>query len=330
MWKRHRKKQMRFLKEIAIIGIAILALLGRYSGDITEIFSSVKEAWKTTASTETISNQTNKTTIHTESGGNLEVHFIDVGQGDSTLIECDGEYMLIDAGQNDKGLELWSYLEKQGATHLKYAIGTHPDADHIGGLDVILYRCDVDTVMMPDLEKDTRTYDDVIQTIKNKSLKKISPEVGSEYSLGSATFTIVAPNKDYGIDDANDWSIGILLQNGNDRFLFVGDAEEESEGDMLQNGIDISADVYKVAHHGSYTGTTQEFLDAVNPTYAVISCGEGNSYGHPHQEVLDKLQNAGVQVFRTDEQGTIIAYSNGEGITWNTSPSETWQAGSEG
>lgn len=329
MFTRHRKKRMRLLKEVAIIGIAVLALLGRYSGDIGEIYGTVKETWATTADTETVSTKESKTTVRTESGGNLKVHFIDVGQGDSTLIECDGEYMLIDAGQNDKGLVLWSYLEKQGATHLKYAIGTHPDADHIGGLDVILYRCDVDTVMMPDLEKDTRTYDDVIQTIENKSLKKISPEVEAEYTLGSATFTIVAPNKDYGTDGANDWSIGVLLQNGNDRFLFVGDAEEESESDMLQNGIDISADVYKVAHHGSNTGTTQEFLDAVNPTYAVISCGESNSYGHPHQEVLDKLRNAGVQVFRTDEQGTIIAYSDGNGITWNTSPSDTWQAGSK-
>lgn len=323
---RHRRNSpFGFLAEIAVIGLASLMLIGRYSGDISTMVETVKTECTVSKDTEPSSNQTSET--HTGTSGDLEVHFIDVGQGDSTLIECDGEYMLIDAGQNDKGLELWNYLAKQGATHLKYAIGTHPDADHIGGLDVVLYRCDVDLVMMPDLEKDTRTYDDVIQVIKNRTLKKISPEVGAEYSLGSATFTIVAPNKDYGTDDANDWSIGILLQNGNDRFLFVGDAEEEAESDMLQNGIDISADVYKVAHHGSNTGTTQEFLDAVSPTYAVISCGEGNSYGHPHQEVLDKLKAAGTEVFRTDEQGTIIARSDGNGITWNTDPSETWLAG---
>lgn len=326
MQRRHRKKQIRFLKEIAIIGIAALLLVGRYSGDVQNFFEQAQTEWSASDSNSNLSK--NQTAAKTDTGGNLEVHYIDVGQGDSTLIECDGEYMLIDAGQNDKGLELWSYLEKQGATHLKYAIGTHPDADHIGGLDVILYRCNVDLVMMPDLKKDTRTYDDVVQTIKNKSIKQVSPKAGDQYSLGSATFTIVAPNENYGTDDTNNWSIGILLQNGSNRFLFVGDAEKESETDMLYNGIDLRADVYKVAHHGSNTGTTQEFLNAVSPTYAVISCGEGNSYGHPHKEVLDKLKNAGTQMFRTDKQGTIIAYSDGDKITWSTSPSNDWQAGS--
>lgn len=325
MQRRHRKKQIRFLKEIAVIGIAALLLIGRYSGDVQNFFEQVQTEWSSSGSDSNLSK--NQSTAKTDTGGNLEVHYIDVGQGDSTLIECDGEYMLIDAGQNDKGLELWSYLEKQGATHLKYAIGTHPDADHIGGLDVILYRCNVDLVMMPDLKKDTRTYDDVVQTIKNKSIKQVSPKVGDQYSLGPATFTIVAPNENYGTDDANNWSIGILLQNGNNRFLFVGDAEKESETDMLYNGIDLRTDVYKVAHHGSNTGTTQEFLNAVSPTYAVISCGEENSYGHPHKEVLDKLKRAGTQIFRTDKQGTIIAYSDGDKITWNTSPSNNWQPG---
>ena len=125
----------------------------------------------------------------------------------------------------------------------------------------------------------------------------------------------------------NSWSVGVLLQNGNHRFLFTGDAEEGAEQDILQNGIDISADVYKVAHHGSNTATSQAFLDAVHPTYAVISAGEGNSYGHPHAEVLNRLRAAGVSVFRTDEQGTIVASSDGTTLTWNMSPSESWQAG---
>ena len=121
----------------------------------------------------------------------------------------------------------------------------------------------------------------------------------------------------------NSWSVGVLLQNGNHRFLFTGDAEEGAEQDILQNGIDISADVYKVAHHGSNTATSQAFLDAVHPTYAVISAGEGNSYGHPHAEVLNRLRAAGVSVFRTDEQGTIVASSDGTTLTWNMSPSES-------
>ena len=255
-----------------------------------------------------------------------EVHFIDVGQGDATLIKCDGHSMLIDAGNNDKGTLVQNYLQHQGVETLDYVIGTHPDADHIGGMDVVLYKFDCKTIIMPDVANNTRTYDDVVQTMKNKGYKTTYPVVGETYTIGGATFTIIAPNKEYG-NDMNSWSVGVLLQNGNHRFLFTGDAEEGAEQDILQNGIDISADVYKVAHHGSNTATSQAFLDAVHPTYAVISAGEGNSYGHPHAEVLNRLRAAGVSVFRTDEQGTIVATSDGTTLTWNMSPSESWQAG---
>ena len=261
-----------------------------------------------------------------ETAGNLEVHFIDVGQGDATLIKCDGHSMLIDAGNNDKGTLVQNYLQHQGVETLDYVIGTHPDADHIGGVDVVLYKFDCKTIIMPDVANNTRTYDDVVQTMKNKGYKTTYPVVGETYTIGGATFTIIAPNKEYG-NDMNSWSVGVLLQNGNHRFLFTGDAEEGAERDILQNGIDISADVYKVAHHGSNTATSQAFLDAVHPTYAVISAGEGNSYGHPHAEVLNRLRAAGVSVFRTDEQGTIVAASDGTTLTWNMSPSESWQAG---
>lgn len=261
-----------------------------------------------------------------ETAGNLEVHFIDVGQGDATLIKCDGHFMLIDAGNNDKGTLVQNYLQKQGVETLDYVIGTHPDADHIGGMDVVLYKFDCKTIIMPDVANNTRTYDDVVQTMKNKGYQTTYPVVGETYTIGGATFTIIAPNKEYG-NDMNSWSVGVLLQNGNHRFLFTGDAEEGAEQDILQNGIDISADVYKVAHHGSNTATSQAFLDAVHPTYAVISAGEGNSYGHPHAEVLNRLRAAGVSVFRTDEQGTIVATSDGTTLTWNMSPSESWQAG---
>ena len=155
--------------------------------------------------------------------------------------------------------------------------------------------------------------------MKNKGYKNTYQVVGETYTIGGAAFTIIAPNKEYG-NDMNSWSVGVLLQNGNHRFLFTGDAEEGAEQDILQNGIDISADVYKVAHHGSNSATSQAFLDAVHPTYAVISAGEGNSYGHPHAEVLNRLRAAGVSVFRTDEQGTIVAASDGTTLTWNMSP----------
>ena len=259
-------------------------------------------------------------------GSTLEVHFLDVGQGDATLIRCGEAAMLIDAGNNSWGDDVRDYLEYQGIGDLDYVIGTHPDADHIGGLDVVMEAFDCGTVIMPDYEKDTQTYTDVTDVMEEKGYELTLPQVGMVYELGEAAFTIVAPNGEYG-DNANDYSVGILLEHGENRFLFTGDAEEDSQADMLDNGIDLSADVLKAAHHGSRTANTEAFLERVNPEYVVISCGEGNSYGHPHAEVLNRLREMGIKVFRTDEEGTVVATSDGAGITFNVPPSESWQAG---
>lgn len=258
-------------------------------------------------------------------GSTLEVHYLDIGQGDCTLLVCDGHAMLIDAGDNDRGTQVQSYLESQNISTLDYVIGTHPDSDHIGGLDVIIYKFDCSMVMMPTYTKDTRTYDDVIQAMKSKNYSLTYPEVGKTYTLGAAAFTIVAPNDTY--NDANNNSIGILVTHGSNRFLLTGDAEEEAEQDMLNNGMDLKADVFKAAHHGSNTANTEAFLAKVDPTYVVISCGQDNSYGHPHAEVLNTLRAMGIQVFRTDEQGTVVATSDGSSITFNMSPSESWKSG---
>lgn len=256
----------------------------------------------------------------------LEVHFIDVGQGDSTLIKSGDHAMLIDAGENEKGVEVKEYLESQHVEKLDYIIGTHPDSDHIGGMDVAIDAFDSEKIFMPDLEKDTKTYMEVIDSAEEKQEEIIEPKVGDNYSLGEAEFTVVSPNStDY--NSSNDYSIGILLEHGENKFLFVGDAEEKSEEEMVENDIDLDADVYKVSHHGSSTGTSEEFLQAVSPEYAVISCGEGNSYGHPHAEVLNELRAEDVKVFRTDEQGTIVATSDGEKIEWNMSSSKDWASG---
>ena len=256
----------------------------------------------------------------------LEVHFLDVGQGDSTLIKAGDHAMLIDAGENEKGEEVKEYLESQGIEKLDYIIGTHPDSDHIGGMDVAIRAFDSEQIFMPEVEKDTKTYKEVVESAEEKKEEIIAPEVGETYALGEAEFTIVCPNgEDY--SSANDFSIGILLEHGENRFLFVGDAEEDSEEEMLENNIELKADVYKVSHHGSRTATSEEFLQEVSPKYAIISCGEGNSYGHPHAEVLNELRAEQVEVFRTDEQGTIVAISDGEKIQWNMSSTEDWVAG---
>ena len=175
--------------------------------------------------------------------GTLEVHYIDVGQGDATLIKCGSHAMLIDGGNNNKGTTVQLYLKKQGVESLDYVIGTHPDADHIGGLDVIVYKYNCEKVIMPDYEKDTRTYQELVDVIHDKNMKITYPVVGEQYALGEAEFTIIAPNSNSYGGNANDYSVAILLEYGKNRFLFTGDAEEASETEMLSNGIELSADV---------------------------------------------------------------------------------------
>ena len=255
----------------------------------------------------------------------MEVHFMDVGQGDATLVTCGGHAMLIDTGDDTKGTAIQNYLQKQKITKLDYLVLTHPDADHIGGAPVIITKFDISNVFVSNFEKDNKTYRKLIQSLDDKRIKSLTPKVNSKYTLGTASITILAPGKSY--DNPNDASIALLLQNGNRSFLFTGDAGEDAEKDIVKTGLDISADVYKVGHHGSKYSTSEAFFEAVNPFYAVISCGEGNSYGHPHAETLNTLRKNGVMVYRTDEAGTVIASTDGKSISFNVPASETWKAG---
>ncbi len=255
----------------------------------------------------------------------MEVHFMDVGQGDATLVTCGGHAMLIDAGDDTKGTAIQNYLQKQKITRLDYLVLTHPDADHIGGAPVIITKFDISNVFVSNFEKDNKTYQKLIQSLDDKRLKLLTPKVNSQYTLGTASITILAPNGSY--DNPNDASIALLVKNGNRSFLFTGDAGEDAEKDILKTGIDISADVYKVGHHGSKYSTSKDFFQAVDPFYAVISCGEGNSYGHPHAETLNTLRTNGVLVYRTDEAGTVIASTDGKSISFNVPASDSWKAG---
>lgn len=316
--KRQNKSKYNWIKIIGFLAVIILLLFER-----NDILSSKVFDLDDIKSIETQTTLSKTTLVN----GSFQVHYIDVGQGDATLITCNDKAMLIDAGENDQGTKIQNYLQKQGITKLDYVIGTHPDSDHIGGLDVIIYKFDCATILLPDYQKDTKTYDDVINTMKNKNYNNTLPNVGDTFQLSDATFTIVAPNNySYG-DTTNNYSIGIILKYGDNSFLFTGDAENEAEEDIVANGIDISADVYQVGHHGSSSSSTELLLDAVNPEYAVISCGEENIYGHPQAEVLNHFRERGIKVFRTDEQGTIVATSDGKNITFNCAPSETWKSG---
>ncbi|MEA4960435.1 MAG: ComEC/Rec2 family competence protein [Lutispora sp.] len=251
----------------------------------------------------------------------MKVHFIDVGQADSILIQSDEATMLIDGGNNADAEAVVDYIKSQNIKKLDYVIGTHPHEDHIGGLDAVIESFDIGAVYMPKAMSTTKTFEDVLKAISNKGLKVNTPIPGTNINLGSAVFTILAPNSER-YESTNNYSIVIKLTNGKNSFLFTGDAESISEKEMLAKGFDLYAEVLKVGHHGSTTSTTKEFLDMVNPRYAIISVGKDNQYGHPHKEILDRLRKKNIIVYRTDESGTIIASSDGESITFseNTKP----------
>ena len=266
----------------------------------------------------------------------LKIHFLDVGQGACALIESDGHYMLIDGGGRDASSFTVSYLAQLGIEKFDYLVATHFDEDHIAGLVGVFNKFAVGTVLEPSYKADKSIYTSFKEAEKKSGAEVIIPEPGAEYTLGDAKFTVLAPKKPENSTDEgtalnsseeNNQSICVLLKNGDNKVLFTGDAEQEEERYLIESGRDIRADVYLVGHHGSSSSSSELLLDAVRPKYAVISCGTGNDYGHPTQEVLDRLWDKDVSVFRTDEQGNIIMTSDGKEITWSTSPSETWAPG---
>ena len=246
--------------------------------------------------------------------GELRVSFIDVGQGDSEFIELpNGETLLIDAGTNETGADVVNYIESLGYSSIDYVVGTHPHEDHIGGLDDVIRTFDVESVYMPKVTADTKTFEDVLDAVDEKGLTINTAKAGVTLVDGDRlSVKMLAPVLDE-YDNTNDYSAVIKVVYGDTSFLFTGDAEEYAES--LITG-DVDSDVLKVGHHGSSTSTGEAFLERVSPSYAVISCGLGNSYGHPHTETIEKL--GGIPVFRTDEMGTIVATSEGSEISFRT------------
>lgn len=248
----------------------------------------------------------------------LDVHFIDVGQGDSILIASNQHYMLIDAGEDDKGDNVVNYLKRQGVTKLDYVIASHPHSDHIGGLDTVIESFDIDTIIMPDVTSSTENFANLLSAIKKTNHRITKAIVGSVYRIGSGYFVILSPGN-VGYTDMNDYSVVIKLVNGNNSFLLTGDAEVPAEKDMLRSNYDLSCDVLKLAHHGSSSSCSSSFLDAVNPTYAVISVGADNSYNHPTKKVLNAINKRKIKIYRTDKQGSIVFTSNGHHLLIHTS-----------
>jgi beta-lactamase superfamily II metal-dependent hydrolase len=246
----------------------------------------------------------------------LSVHFIDVGQGDSEFIDCNGSTLLIDGGPGTANGKTEAYLKSYGITSLDYVAATHPHEDHIGGLINVLSDMKVGSVIMTGATTNTDAFASFVSVIKTKGLKTIKAVPGNTYALGGASFTILAPNAQY--NDLNETSVVIRLVYKHRSFLFTGDASKESEADMLAKGYELQSDVLKVGHHGSDTATSDAFLKAVKPKIAVISVGAGNIYGLPDDSVIEKLNASGAKVLRTDYNGTIVITSDGSTLTYET------------
>lgn len=254
------------------------------------------------------------------------VHFIDVGQGLSVLIQSDGHFMLYDGGDRNASSLVVSYLQEQGVKTLDYVIASHYDADHLNGVVGALNVYETEKVLAPDYETDTRVFQSFQSVIREKDIPLIHPKPGETYQLGNASFTVLAPqSRSY--SSANDYSVAIRLTAGDVSFLITGDAESESEAEMIKTGLPLESTVYAAGHHGSASSGSWDFLQRAVPEYAVISCGAGNSYGHPHVETMEKFEAMGIEIFRTDKQGTITVSTDGSSLTWSVSPCSDYTPG---
>lgn len=297
-----KKRNKKFIRHLIIV----LLVLGYYyySDNIDKESYSKKE-------------DTNKIQ---EVSTNLSIHYIDVGQADSILITNNDYSMLIDAGNNEDGPLLVNYIkEKLNISKLDYVVGTHPHEDHIGGLDDIINNLEVKEVYLPEAMTTTKTFEDVLDAIVNKNLEITVPTIGEKFNLGEAKLEVIYTGT--GEKDLNEASIILKMNFGKHAYLFTGDTTEEVEKTILDK--DINIDVLKVAHHGSKYSSCTNFLNIATPEYAIISAGEGNSYGHPEQETLNRLKKYTNKIYITKDLGTIVLTSDGTSININNYKTDT-------
>ena len=324
-------------KITTLIIVFVVLFLTACSNDALSFNKEVSDFLTTTASCEVtlttqeiaLEDRDNTTTQSYENTSSIEtscsllaedtlvIQFIDVGQADAALIECGGEYMLIDGGNRADSKILYAIIKKKNITHLDYVVGTHAHEDHIGGIPGALEACQsVGKVYSPVTQYDSKTFSNFAKAVEEKGVSLTVPCAGDEFNLGSAIIQILGPVKKY--DDTNNTSIVLKVVFGETSFLFTGDMEREAEIDLIEAEADVKANVLKVGHHGSESSTSYRFLKEVAPEYGVISVGEDNSYGHPHEDPLSRLRDADVKVFRSDEVGDIFCTSDGKTIIFET------------
>lgn len=282
------KGMVRFAKRYPILAAVIVVLAVGFF-----IFQSVQD-------------NANKVTVPMDG---LYVHYIDVGQGDSELICCGGEYMLVDAGEPSAADAVLDYLNSHGIEKLEYIVCSHAHADHCGGLDAVVENFEVGTVFTSPYAGSTPSYEIFTEAVEANGLELTVPTLGESYTLGEARFEFIGPLEQY--DNLNDDSLVMRLEYGDTSFLFTGDMTSKAERDLVEDGANVKCDVLKVGHHGSSGSSSYRFLYEAQPKIAVISCEAGNSYGHPHEETLSRLNDADAEIYRTDLEGSIVIFSNG-------------------
>lgn len=247
--------------------------------------------------------------LESSEGAQTRIHFIDVGQADASLLECDGHFALIDAGLAGNSDDLLYYLNKAGVKELDYLVMTHPHADHLGGMKDVLDKLSVQTFLLPSLPKETDQTGQLKATLEKAQEEQVSQQFmaeGDVYELGQATLTVLQGSIED--DNLNDLSPILKFEAPGVSCLFTGDGESPVENAALAADLDVSADIFQAGHHGSYTANSRAFLNAVMPRAVVISCGKDNDYGHPHEAALKAYESVNAQVYRTDEQGDVVAY----------------------
>ena len=306
MVSRNPKKSSGGKKILSLILVVLLAIVGYFYESNYNPETEKNVDWSTVTTVTPTETPVTYSEVPKIDSKKLQIYFLDVGQADSIFITNNGENMLIDAGNNEDGKLVVDFLKSMNITKIDYLIGTHPHEDHIGGLDDVINEMDIGKIFMPKKSSTTKTFKDVLTAISNKNLKVKAPKVGDKFNVGNAVCEVMSIEND--ADNANEASIVIEMTYGSQKFLFTGDMETNNEKARDWNDIDV----LKVAHHGSRTSSSKLFLSQTLPEVAVISLGKDNDYGHPHEEVVKRLENVEATIYRTDERGTILLVSDGE------------------